>query len=279
MKKLLAVLCFVFITTALLAQGIMEEALQQEEVPLDDIVNRTLLKEKRRLSYAPVREADLLWEKRVWQVIDTREKINLPFRYPKKPLFTILFEGIEKGEITAYSTEDDEFRRALSENELRDQLYQRDTIEVFNPETYDSELQIIVNEPDVDDIKRYRLKELWYFDSKTSTLKVRILGIAPLMERYDDNGQLMGEIPLFWIHYPQSRDYLANFEVFNPFNDKGTMSWDDLFEMRFFASHIYKESNVHNWRLQDYLSGTDRLLEADKIKQTIFNWEHDLWSY
>jgi hypothetical protein len=57
------------------------------------------------------------------------------------------------------------------------------------------------------------------------------------------------------------------------------MTWEDLFEMRFFASYIYKESNVYDRRLQDYLSGVDLLLEADKIKQEIFNFEHDLWSY
>ena len=50
-------------------------------------------------------------------------------------------------------------------------------------------------------------------------------------------------------------------------------------EMRFFSSYIYKESNVHNRRLQDYVQGVDLLLEADKIKQTIFNFEHDLWEY
>ena len=68
-------------------------------------------------------------------------------------------------------------------------------------------------------------------------------------------------------------------KVFNPGNDGDLGTWEDLFERRFFSSYIYKESNVYNRRIQDYLQGVDILLEADKIKQEIFNYEHDLWSY
>lgn len=279
MKKLLSLFSLLCFSLILFAQGNTQGLQAKNEIPLDDIVKRDLVKQKPLLEYAPIREADILWEKRIWRVIDTREKMNLPFRYPKKPFFSILYDGIENGDITAFSTEDDHFGRALEIDELRDQLYETDTILTFDPITYDPITQIITNDPDIDDIKRFRVKELWYFDSKTSTLKVRILGIAPLMERYDDNGNYIGEMPLFWVSYQQSRPYLARHEVFNAHNDRGLMTWDDLFEMRYFSSHIYKESNVHDQRLQDYLSGTDLLLEADKIKSTIFNWEHDLWSY
>jgi gliding motility associated protien GldN len=84
---------------------------------------------------------------------------------------------------------------------------------------------------------------------------------------------------MFWVYYPEAREVLSRERVFNAGNDASPSSWEDLMEMRFFASYIYKESNVLNRRLQDYLSGVDLLLEADKIKQEIFNFEHDLWSY
>ena len=84
---------------------------------------------------------------------------------------------------------------------------------------------------------------------------------------------------MFWIYYPEFRKVLAHQQAFNTGNDASPISWEDIFEMRFFASYIYKESDVMNRRLEDYLSGVDLLLEADKIKNEIFNFEHDLWSY
>jgi gliding motility associated protien GldN len=110
-------------------------------------------------------------------------------------------------------------------------------------------------------------------------MQVRILGIAPLIDVKDDNGNFRYEKPMFWVYYPEARESLARERVFNFGNDTSPMTWEDLFEMRFFSSYIYKESNVFDRRLQEYLSGVDLLLEADKIKQEIFNFEHDLWSY
>lgn len=248
-------------------------------VPLNDIVKRSTVAEKPVLKYEALREADILWEKRIWRVIDTREKMNLAFRYPEMPLFSILYNGIVNEKITAYSAEYDDFSIPLAVEDVESQLYTTDTIPVFNPVDYTETLQIIRNEPDIDNIKRYRIQELWYFNSKTSTLKVRILGIAPLIEELDDMGNVRWEKPLFWVNYQQCRDVLARYPTFNTGNDKGTMTWEDLFEMRQFTSYVYKQSNIHDQRLQDYISGTDLLLEADKIKQEIFNFEHDLWSY
>ena len=107
----------------------------------------------------------------------------------------------------------------------------------------------------------------------------RILGIAPLLDITDDNGNFLYEQPMFWVYYPEARQVLARERVFTYGNDAAPLSWEDLLEMRFFSSYIYKESNVFNRRLQEYLSGIDLLLEADRIKQEIFNFEQDLWSY
>jgi gliding motility associated protien GldN len=81
------------------------------------------------------------------------------------------------------------------------------------------------------------------------------------------------------MHFPSAREVLARETVFNTGNEAARMTWEDLFEMRVFSSYIYKEGNVRDNRLQDLCSGVDLLLEADKIKQEIFNYEHDLWSY
>ena len=94
-----------------------------------------------------------------------------------------------------------------------------------------------------------------------------------------DNGNFRYEKPMFWIDYPEAREILAREKVFNYGNDASPLTWEDQLERRFFSSYIFKESNVHDRRLQEYLSGVDLLLEADKIKNEIFNFENDLWTY
>jgi len=247
--------------------------------PLDDIVEKRLTFEKRVLPYDHIREADIFWEKRIWRVIDVREKMNLAFAYPERPFFTILMEAAEAGEITVYSTEDDKFSIPLTPDEVASMGASVDTIATVDPETYEETFQIVRNEVDPTDVKRYRLKEIWFFDEETSTMQVRILGIAPLIEEFDDNGNFRYERPMFWVYYPEAREVLARERVFNIANDSSPMSYEDLFEMRFFASYIYKESNVFDRRLEDYLAGTDLLMESERIRQEIFNFEHDLWSY
>lgn len=249
-----------------------------EESPLDGVVKRTIRSEKRILEYPNLRENDLLWEKRIWRLIDTRERMNLVFRYPEKYFFDILTEGIASGAITAYSPETDDFQYTLSQQDVMGELLTQDTVPVWIPDSMEEELQVIENEMDPARIIRYRIKEVWYFDKVHSTLKVRILGIAPMITEVDAMGNFKYERPLFWVYYPDCRDWLARHTFYAEGNDHRLMSWEDLFEMRRFSSYVTKESNVHDERLEAYLSGTDRLLSSERIEQDIFNFEGYLWS-
>lgn len=237
------------------------------------------MNEKPVLPYDPVREADIFWEKRIWRVIDVREKMNQPFIYPELPFAKILLDAATNGEITVYSTEDDKFSYPLTMDDVASKMGSVDTVEVFDPETYETTVKVVRNDLNPEDIQRYRIKEVWFFDEESSTMQVRILGIAPLQDVKDDNGNFQYENPMFWVYYPDARQMLARQKVFNDANDASPTSWEDLFEMRYFSSYVYKQSNVQDRRLQDYLTGVDMLLEGQKIKQEIFNFEQDLWSY
>lgn len=257
------------------------DPLPDAPVPLlDDITERTVITDHKVLKYQPIRESDILWEKRLWRVIDTREKMNLPFVAPDAPLFNIFSEATLAGDLTLYSTEDDRFTKPLTSDDLQKILYKRDTIIVFNPETYSEETRIVENEINWEDVRRYRIKETWFFDSKTSTLRVQILGIAPLVDVKDDEGNFRYEKPLFWVHYPSARPLLAGRKVVtHGGNLAANMSWEDLFEMRYFASTVIKENNILDLRLQDYLAGGDILLHAEQIEDELFNREHDMWGW
>jgi gliding motility associated protien GldN len=267
LTKLFFALAFLSISTISFAQ------------PLNDITNREVVQEKPVLKYPPIREVDIMWERRVWRVLDVREKINQPFAYPNASFFEILTSAAKSGEIPLYSTETDDFTHELTVDELNNILFTSDTVTVFDPEIYTEEIRVVQNELNAEDVKRYRVKETWFFDSQTATMKVRILGIAPMIDVYDDSGNFRYEKPLFWIHYPSSRNALARETVFNTGNDSSRMTWEDLFEMRQFSSYVYKESNVGDYKLDEHHAGVDLLLQADKIERKIFNYEHDLWSY
>jgi gliding motility associated protien GldN len=178
-----------------------------------------------------------------------------------------------------YSVEDDKFTHRLSPEEVASMGASVDTVTTFDPVTYEEKIQVVRNELNPSDIKRYRIKEVWFFDEETSTMQVRILGIAPLLDVKDENGNFKYEQLMFWVYYPEARQILAREKVFTAGNDAAPITWESLLEMRYFSSYIFKESNVHDRRLSDYVQGVDLLMEADKIKQTIFNFEHDLWEY
>jgi gliding motility associated protien GldN len=259
---------------------ITESSVPESNYYIDDIIQRRLVEENRVLEYEPIREADVAWEKRIWRIIDTREKINLPFRYPEKPLFTIFKDMVENGDIKVFK--DEKFKEQMTVTEINSTLSRVDTIVVYNDDTYEEEIKIVKNDVNPSDIKRYRLKEMWYFDEETSVFKVRLLGIAPIKDEFDlETGEFKYESPLFWVYYPEARNYLSSHRVFNEFNDIAPMTWQDLFEARFFASYIIKKSNPLDLRLKDIYpdNGIDLLMESERIKQELFNFEHDLWEY
>ncbi len=249
------------------------------QAPLDDIVDNSITMDKRVLPFDNPRAADVYWKRRVWRVIDVREKMNLPFAYPKRPLISILIEATKDEENPMRVFSDEEFQNEMDTNEINQVLFRTDTVPVTDPVTYEVKLEVIRNDINPQDIKRFRIKEVWYFDKESSTMKVRILGIAPIIPVKSDNGDVIGERPMFWVYYPETRYVLARERVFNDFNDASPITWDDLFEMRFFSSYIYKVSNVKDIRLQDEFAGRELLIEAEKLKEEIFNFEHDLWSY
>ncbi len=288
MFKFLIALSLVFFAVNMQAQKnddeVTESSTPDDTKYLDDIVERTLTLESKVLPYESLRESDLPWSKKVWRIIETREKVNIPFRNPVRAFFTILVDKINEGKIAAFK--DDMFKERMSQEDVRGEIFRIDSVPFYDPETYEETIKITESEINPEDIKRFRIKEVWYFDKEASVFKVRILGISPLREVMDDaTGELKYEMPLFWVYYPELREYLSSEAVPSDYNDSYPMTWYDLFENRMFSSYIMKINNVLDLRIEhnfDQNSDTyhmDILLESERIKEELFNFEHDLWSY
>lgn len=239
------------------------------------------------LTWQPTREADVMWKKRVWREIDIREKQNQAFRYPGDEntgggyFIEILLDAVKKGKVKAYSTFDDRFTTAMSKQEVMDQLTGKDdSTMVTDVVTGEQRIQITHKDFDPELVIKYRLKEDWIFDRNLGRMVVRIMGIAPIIAKIDPNtGESRGQSALFWIYYPEARQALAQYEVFNPDNDVQRLTWDDYFENRFFSSYVIKASNAFDETIQNTHPGIESLYEAQRINEQIFNKEHDMWVY
>jgi gliding motility associated protien GldN len=245
---------------------------------------------KRVVPYTHIREADVMWARRVWRTIDLREKMNHPLYCPteaindRKSLFDVIKQGLlVDGSITAYDpgplVDDDEFRKPFLAADLREMFMRIDTQYTESLETGDMEMVIQEIPLESRDIKMYLLKEDWIFDKQRSTLDIRIIGIAPMKEIRGDDGELRGYRPLFWLYYPECRYVFASWVAFNRENDAERRSFEDIFWKRQFSSYITKWSNVYDRRINVYRTGLNALLEGEEIKQALFEFEHDLWNY
>ena len=276
--------------TVMLLGAFTQVALAQSPNVLDGAYVKETNLTKRVVPYPHLREADVMYKRRIWQEIDLRQKFNHTFYFPldpiqdRKNLFDVIREALlVEGSLVAYSAgplgEDDEFTFPLSADSIRT---------ILNPVTlvkqYDDFGEVIgtvqqSNELSSDKITRYRIKEDWIWDRQRSERYVRILGIAPMMEDFDVDGNSVGFRPLFWLYYPECRYVFANSEVYNMFNDAQRRTFEDLFQKRYFSSYIVKEDNAFNRQIVSYARGLDALAESERIQQELFNIEHDIWNY
>tara|TARA_B100000809_G_scaffold260696_1_gene308124 strand:+ start:9035 stop:9874 length:840 start_codon:yes stop_codon:yes gene_type:complete len=242
---------------------------------------------RRVVPYTHVREADVMWHRRVWRTIDLREKINHPLYYPiqkiedRKSLFDVIKDAVFEGTITAYDETSDEFEMPLTKASAEMLLKKAEVQEQFDE--YGELMEGFADTNWVDyesqDIVSYRLKEDWFFDNERSMMDVKIMGICPVRLELDENGNSKGNVAMFWIYFPEARYVFANFDVFNRQNDAERRTFEDIFWKRMFNSYAYKRSNVYDRQIIDYRDNLDLLLEAEEIKNNIFTMEHDLWHF
>lgn len=274
--------CLIIVAFAMIAASTYSQVL--DTGPRDGIYDKTAIMQMIPIPYVPLREADVIWSRRIWREINMKEKMNQPFYFPETPqgawksFMQIIMDNMKEGTITAY--EDDKFILPRNYNEIMKQS-EKNIKKTLLREGSDVEYDTtIIDSFDPKSVTKLKLKEQWVFDRQRSVLEVRILGICPVKESYDDQGQYRGDMDMFWIYFPECRNILAKTEQFNLKNgDAGRLSYDDVFMKRMFNSFIFKEENVYDRRISDYATGVDALLEADRAKATLHEFEMSLWEY
>jgi len=281
----LSLLIFAFSSTIVNAQeaGVLDGIYVKENVPA-----------RKPIPYHHLREADMMWTKKIQRILNLREKINLPLYYPSdKPigsrysLTQLIVWAIENDGLMVYSPDDDEFTTPMTYAEVLEKLGGGQVTKQIEVEPDYFVDTTYTEDPKPQEVERYLMKEEWYFDKQRSKLEVRIIGLCPI-RRYikevegmeDATGGEKTSSKVCWVYYPAARSVFANHEVFNTKNDAERRTFEDIFFKRRFSSFIYQTSNVYNNRIiQEYQMGLDAQLESEKIKDFIFKFEHDLWEY
>lgn len=263
----------------------------------DNAIQRNLVKDRNPLEYEHIREDDATYMQRVWRELDVHEKLNVPFVYKAQGdngdqrFIMILLSAIKKGEVTAFSAAggDDRFTTPLPWKSIAELLVGKPQTKQIPDWKLDPDGSkglmrdtTITAEFNPDLVERYWIKEDVVFDKESSRLYTRILGIAPLLTVLNDDGSFRAVTPAFWVYYPDLRPMLAKYEVYNGKNYGARMSWEELFESRMFASRIIKSTinNPNDMLITSYVKDPIlALLEGENIKEKIFSYEQDLWSY
>lgn len=241
-------------------------------------------------------------------------KINNGFlSADRRSLFRNLMDGINEGKIVEVYA-DGYFKKKLTMEEIQQQLYAsivndegksicnsqgigpaecenyiRNNIEIIQNDNPGSIVTDFIDEAKLESegITQFFVKGTWYFDKRLGELKYRLLGIAPaainpllqLQKNISDDDKTIQ--PLFWIWFPNSREKLSNSFVFNPRNSSQRISFDHLLNSRRFNAVIYREENVYEDRnINEYIQkdALRQLLESERIKSVIRDFEQDMWS-
>ncbi|MEK9608718.1 MAG: gliding motility protein GldN [Flavobacteriaceae bacterium] len=252
--------------------------------------------DEKPLVYGYVDDRDLMWSKTVWEIIDLDERVNFPYYYPtdtlnlgpeRRSLFDVLKKNLGSNNIkevykSAY------FREKLTYEEIQERLVAVDTTdagyEQFNADGFVDPQFIERRRITAAEIRQYKIKGTWYFDKRLGELKYRLLAICPVAPDVAIK-KLPGEeedlVELFWVWFPDARTSLNSNKVFNTRNSSQPITYDHMLNSRRFSSVIYKEENVYEDReVKDYIyeDALRMLLESERIKSVIRDYEQDMWN-
>jgi gliding motility associated protien GldN len=301
MKKLVGLILFGFFLSYTAQAQVLDPVLgprawQKENMEQSDAIILT-----------HIREADVMWSTRIWRELDLRQKMNLPLYFPidsavhgKRSFIQVLFDTYlinpaNYGPNGVKLYKNSEFEQVYTFEEVQRIVQRRDSVQKV-----DDFCNLIdtVTEKMFSDIKpeiyKVMLMEDWFFDKQRSIMDVRILGLGLKFPDYspttamDPNCQMSvfesyQQVPNsyseVWFFFPQIRQELAVLECYKRQNDAARISYDDIFLQRIFSSYITKEENVYDRSIKDYTAGLDALLEAENIKNKIFEFEQNVWQY
>jgi gliding motility associated protien GldN len=247
------------------------------------------------LEYGFIDDKDVLWSKMVWETIVLDERVNFPLYYPvdtmnigkeRRSLYDVLVKNIKNGKIANLYTDSyftgkqtyDQVAEGLSKIDTMDAGYEQyNAGEPISPEYIDTTKITSYH------VKQYKIKGLWYFDKRQGELKYRLIGLCPIVpDVYFLDADEPELVESFWIFFSDTREVLNEAMCFNNKNTALPISFDHMLNSRRFNANMYKEENVYaDRKIEDYIPNNAlmQLLESDRIRTKIRDFELDQWQY
>jgi gliding motility associated protien GldN len=305
-KNFLLAALFLAGVTSAFAQSNLLNAKTPEEIGKKTAAQDSLDYDK-PLPYGYVGDRDVLFARKTWEVVDLDQRINFPLYFPveenmgddRKSLFTTLITAIKDGKLTEVYDDSYFTIKKTSEN-IQSVFYYKELSdygrEIMNQYPNEDEAALkakgiltdehySTSEINGADVTKYKILGTWFFDKRQGELKYRILGICPMAVDALTKLRMGAEaepIELFWVFYPAARDILHKAKAFNERNSAMPITFDHLLNSRRFSGTIVKEENVYGDRLiEEYMRENSQmqLLEAERVKDKIRNFEQDMWNY
>ena len=302
MRKIFLLILLIFFTNDVFSQANLLNA--KNPLEIGDTSSSEAITEF--VDYEYVDDKNILWSKVVYEFIDLNERLNFPLLFPvndtkyddtRKSLWRVIRENIENGKISeVYDSNNDNFTEAsrIIGKDSTDQeakVFKNYNISDIYKSKYVPESFVPREVASSSDIFGYVIKGVWYFDKIHAELRYRLLAIQPYGK--DLKTSVDGEeteTGYFWIWYPSIREILDKHLVFNDKNNNNRISFDELLINRRFSSYIYKYDNVYGDReIRDYIRQRDNesyaqwqtriIMESERIKKEILDFEIDMWGY
>lgn len=294
LKSFLLTVTAVCTVSGVFAQANILNAKSPDEIGVRT-ANQKAVDNDKPLAYGYVDDRDILFSKMVWEKVVLDERANFPLYYPidtnnigsdRRSLYDVLMKNIKNGNIENIY-DDSYFTTKRTLKDIESALTLVDTtelgIEQLNAGEELSAEYINKRSISAADIKEYHVKGLWYFDKRQAEMKYRLLGIAPVAPDVNFIDESEPDlVPLFWVFFPDARDILHEAKSFNNANSSMPFSFDHLLNARRFQGYIFREENVQGDRaIAEYVSQNAlmQLLESQRIKDKIRDFELDMWTY
>ena len=274
MKKFLSLLAFA-LSVAAFGQVITPE--DDGLIPKSDIHYANT----RVVPYPFLRQDDMMWSSRHWERIHVQEKLNHPLYYPvvplpdRKSMFDVIKDAIMSEGSIREVYRDYLFEMYLTPQEVAQILIRVDTLR--DPDDPSIILAVDSIELKSPNVIAWEIKSDWYFDKQRGEMKSRIIGLSPVVK----DPQTQEIYNIFWIWFPDARQALSTNIAYNPDNNTRRLTFDQILQMRYFNSVVYKEDNVYDRMIKDYKQNRpmEQLLESRRIREELRDYEHNLWQF
>ena len=225
------------------------------------------------------------WKREIYRSLNLENEKNASLYYPVEQignscnLFTLLFNNILKGNITAYQYNLDGVEQFTEEN-IISPVDMLENYQIYYEEGENGEL--IVGKSDIPSaqVLSYYIKECHYYDQHTGTYGLRVTAICPVLHSPGEHEEEITKKPMFWLNYDDIAPLLTQQYVMSSnLNNVMSMTLEDYFRKAQYEGEIYWAVNMRNQPIAQYCKDSASVKqEQEKIEQQLKDFRTNLWN-